>query len=78
MELRSEKYCKKDCSKVCELGYFFLPLYEINIYSMSDRVYITQSVCGSVAEPQKVKHLDSCFSIVVNSDQNDVTTVLFC
>lgn len=45
---------------------------------MSDHVNITQSVCGSVAEPQKVKHLDSCFSIVVNSDQNDVITVLFC
>ena len=45
---------------------------------MSDHVYIIQSVCGSVAEPQKVKHWDSCFSAVVNSGQNDVITVLFC
>lgn len=44
---------------------------------MPDQVQISQSVDKSMAKHQVMKRWDSCFSIVCDSCQNDVTTVFF-
>lgn len=45
---------------------------------MPDQIQISQSVDKSMAKHQEMKRLDSCFSIVSDSCQNDVITVFFC
>ena len=56
----------------------FLTFVRNKYIVMPDQVQISQSVDKSMAKHQVMKRWDSCFSIVCDSCQNDVTTVFFC
>lgn len=59
------------------LGYFSY-LCRNKYVVMPDQIQISQSIDKSMAKHQEMKRLDSCFSNVTDSCQNDVITVFFC
>lgn len=68
---------KKDCTRVLNLRYFSY-LCRNKYVVMPDQIQISQSIDKSMAKHQEMKRLDSCFSNVTDSCQNDVITVFFC
>ena len=72
------KNIEKKIAPMCKDWDIFLTFVRNKYVVMPDQIQISQSVDKSMAKHQEMKRLDSCFSIVSDSCQNDVTTVFFC